>query len=747
MADFFLLAGDRALAALGRAPLIGPDLVDLALDPLRPIADATGSRIARLDPRTIVPGVTHPGEDVLDAGAAGRFNEDQRDEIYAQLLRSRLCHLVVLQNDGIGPGDRILQEEDPFGGLKVWYEAFRAEAAKRVGYRDDEYQHILILVCAEQVPAAGLAALQELIDAEGDDRFFDACYVMLFRLNLAETEVCHARYIWPLPVSRLLLHLRLEQHAAAPLGGRAHVLAWRGLELVPDVPDEYVERTVRRHLGSAYERIKAQPAGSETWDLAPFRPTLGVDAEAAPLPAASMNRHWQAYKARGEVDLVRNPGYWDQSFQALGVRLHGEISAPLLEDEFPAWQEATDVWRSIHGEPAFVDTAQERLSRLEGQDAEAQLATVAAQFDQLKAAIESREAAAEVAYACADHYDAARLGFVPRGIRFGLAAAAGLGVAYGAAWFLGQILETWTGPWIVAGCAFLGALLAAGISYFAERHRGERAQAFFSQNVRHDLLERTVEVDLHTQQMVIEGHRLWLSSRAGSAARKVRALLRRASAMLRRELRAEDPMAMESGGEAPRFHLDETGRGQWKRYLSKTRVRCGVGGFEVQDDRLEARVAEAVESFVARWHDLCDAQDRSLAGHLPARVFLPWLRERDDELRRVVLAEIYSQAAQGLGERGNDEWVDGVRGALHEDYYYYLSCPIREEETDAELRSKVLSLHESLPDVPEGVVQDVRTRATPAMRRWPLIGLLHEEMPVTLGVGPDGHLTVVRHEA
>jgi hypothetical protein len=757
----FLLADDRAFRQLRAAGLSDELLVDGGKLDQRQASEPKNGYIERRDPADLIPRSVNDSDDE----DSEPLDVEQRDQLFANLLGSVVCHLVVLENDPktAKSDEVVLKNSALIKQLERWYNKFHEEVAQRVDFRQYEYRHVLILVCADEVPHKHLASLHGLLDGNGEGRSIDACYVMLRRLNWGAQHVCHSRYVWPISVARLLIYLMATQHDSLPHAQRTDatpVLAWRGIELVPDIPSSVIDEHFQRRLAKIHDRLFATTTKSRgaTWNEDAFDPDPDLPKAELKQPHIESYGYWQAYDSQRALDEVESADRWEGPLRANGARFATTVGRALLADESQGAQQLSRVWRQLHGDPTILRSALDQRGIVRGPDVETGLGKMVDDFGSLAVMTQEREEAIQDARECSGLIEEAQLGFVERSVRAILTATVAIFVSYASIMIFGDLFsnweapETWITPLVVAGAGIFGALLAAIVPFLMERRAGERAVRTFSDDILVDIDKRMIRRDWACQQLMEDGHRFWAKSRAASAARRLRLLMRRLKAMVDGELHLADPVVevRDDDGQdlASETVRQRRGRRQQQEFQEQTRIRQEINAFVIDDDALDQLTESRIEQFIQLWSGLCRDHDRQLAGNMPAQFWLPELRDFRELLRAAVTEHIYGQAIRQLVGDHDRTWMSGLQDFLNQDYSYYMSCPVTASDMDRRHRAIRLLLRTDLQEEEVGQeLQDINVDFNKVMDTQPSFGLLFDEVPVKLGEGNDGYVRAIPYEA
>jgi len=740
-----LLADDSALRRLRAAGLSDQLLRDG--ERAEREADAGPDYIECLDPASLLP--FEPAASLQQQ----RDEIERRESLFASLLGSVVVHLAVLENDPTETvstdGPLALADAAPLARLVQWYRLFHEEAVRLVNYRQSDYRHILILVCAEDLPNAQMELLDELLGrtepSAPDSLGIDACYVMLRRLNWAADRVCHARHVWPWPVARLLTYLLatgVQGVARSPHRTAPVTLAWRAIELIPDVPRTLIDAQFRQRLDHICQQV-FRPDGNEPgWDSGAFdlQPNVPIQQLAAPpLPDAD---DWHEFPAQEAIGQVADPHRWDGPLHDNGRRFAALLAQAVLADDPQSWRQIQRVWAGLHARPSLLPIALSQPEIAQGPDLTGNLNRLVFGYEQLCNALAQREAAVDHARQCAEVLEQTQTGFVPTWRRLAVAAIVASFVAYASLVVLHSLLATWGIPLVVAVCGLIGAGLAAAIPMILENQAGMRGVKTFRESVLQDLDDRTIAMDTASQGLVADGHCLWARLRAASAAQRLRRLLARLNAMIQHELATHDPATglgdtMDDGDDGDPDHPGARQRRQQQdEYLRATRLCREVVGYAPDEAALDRRTAAYADQLHNLWVRLCTDEDPEHAGNMPARIWIPALRDFRQHFCAAVCDEIYQQAVKQLAQPGRDDWHREIDRLLNQPFDYYFSCPVTAVDVDQQHRTRHLLLQSVLADgyrahTPVGLVIDNAV----LVDALPLFGLLVDQAPVRLAPG------------
>ena len=689
----------------------------------------------------------HPGDltgqPTLDKGAetpSPTTLEEIRDRRLAECLGSVVCHVAVI-NEGTGPAE-----------ISAWYDTFLRESEARMGYRKDEYRHVLVLV-VEQQPARAkelLALIHRLTGHAAEaEPVIDACYVMLPRLNLGARQVLHARHVWPACVARLLLYLAQGAGAVRARGGRAPILAWRSIALALDEAHLQAEALPELDgLPSAWTRL-TEEAAERTPPLpdTPRGPLVKRRQITGPAPVGA--RVWQSYNPKMALQQALHGEHWSAQRLMNAEQLAASALFQPLTHRDPARVVDARVWPAVHEQAAIAEpTLRASAAQMASESARRRRASAegGSALSRLSTMLQAREVSIEEADACAEHLDRARFGFVSQHIRFaGMAFPAAALTAYVAA----MSLQPFGGAtWIwAAGAAVLGAFGAGLTSWLLERHAGERAKGVFQDKVVAGLVRDMIQLDDDTQVALITGRENRLASDHLAALHRIRAMLDRLLAMLRAHLGARPTGgAMDTGSVDPgnaSTDPDTNMRAQQQAaYARATRIVLVPHELTGVTKELERRFKEALDQFRASWPTRARTWDPKLFGSLAVRELAPWLDQWESRLRAVAPAALGARAAASFKDEA--PWIDDLHTRLEETHLYFMSCAVTDDTCDLSARQRELLLRPPMAGPPRDVFPFPSRHA-----RWleslPLLGLHHDQVPVDLHVTEAGALEVSPH--
>jgi hypothetical protein len=443
--------------------------------------------------------------------------------------------------------------------------------------------------------------LQKFESARSQIAFKDI-FIMAPRLEPAGREIFHARNIWPISVSRLLLFLS----ARKPKIEAPTVYAWRFREFRHTEPGILYDRLLPACSDALFDklRVTGRPASLPVWS--PSQGCLKLDAEAAPT-----SPYWHAFPAIAEADHSTDPGRILERLSEAGADDAERRATSVLE----RWKQRDKLigsfWEALHGEAGAAwqtETAlrtSERPSLAElGKKSDGHLELLPTKIQALKSAGESlKTGAAELAVA--------QSWFVQRWFRLAIAliAASLLGVMF----FRGAQLKfenLYMAGVVAAGC-FLGALFAAALFYGLEVWRGEKGVKEWADR------KRDFEVALAGLNENLCGLKTAASSlSAGFANATLHSKLLRLVSRLTSAVASVFQTSASSSSASPGDAAVDTGKTAI-RYLEKSTIRLGRNNDlanETDLDLANHAVSKLMETdFFAQlsgqWKKVCEHSD------------------------------------------------------------------------------------------------------------------------------------------
>ncbi len=726
--------------------------------------DPDAVHIIRHDPALIV----SLGDDIasskLEPSGASQLDEEGRDELFAELLGSSVCHLVVLENstsrnaNEIGGEPAPRKESSKLSAVVRWYERFHDEASRRVARRQEDYRHVLILICADPVPPEDFKHLKRLTAGAGKDKLCDVCYVMCPQLELGPHNVCHARYVWPIAVTRLLLKL-LEDKVPQP-PNRTRTFAWRAFELAPGVDPVEVEQKYHNLLDDSYKRIRrAVESGETDWNSASFNP-LPQSVDLVPLSRdkpINPGEFWHTFNTEKSVRDMASPNRWEEELTLAGQEFAGRLKRRAVLEDPPASGEVQNVWSRVHTHPGYVSAALLDKNLIEGSRIDDRFAEIAANWNGVAGCEKEREAKLAELGLCARVLADAQLGFLEILFRIVAGGMATLIVAVLSMAVFYELLGSFWMAAIIALGSGIGAIGAAFGTYYLERYRGEHAREAFIQLLK-DVDDLTRSRHEKCQTALVRATSFWERLRSRSLASRLRQLLTRAQVILDHELQPEIPHveqpeseeldATRSTSDAQR---DQRRRSQRARFLAKTSMLQVVESDNIEPNKFRevAGIGETIRNFQEQfiqdvWRRTCLESDKGRLGKIPARVLIPRIRDFQESFRAELIAEVHRQLIEQMHGKGVDLWSSQIAQLQNEPLYYYLSCPVS-EGVSGTMHSVLFLRNDFQPGSLAQHAGEVAVVSSKPLSSLPIVGLLFQECPVEF-VSENG-LIKVKHVA
>lgn len=769
-----LLADDRSFERLRCESGLPSDLFTNHPATGGPPADQDRVVYERRDPEVVAPlQVRKQGE---PQQAEEPDDYEAKEEFFAELLGSIICHLVVVENkpseeENLKGEDHVtLRGATDLGALTRWYEEFARQAEKYVHHRSGDYEHVLILVCGDEIKPDDeeLREFQELFQRRGGDRPFDVCYVLLRKLEVGERGVVFANYVWPLVVGRLLVYLL--HGIPNPPDDTAQARIWRDFELEPQVSSDLIEGQYQQRMGEAYTRLveRVEP-GAGQWDdtilQSGYKPVsvVGMELEGETETDVLWESPGAAHRRTGEVT---GPDRLSGELERTGGQFARGLARAAIGLRSPSWEDVTEVWLGVHRKPQLISLARklalqspqrgEQGDESGSDPIQAGLQKVRSRWEKMLRIMRERQTMLHAARRCAGILAEARQAFVGWRPRLVFAAVAVMLVGYlcwGVLYGVGQNLPV---ALIGSAGAAAAALVAAALPHWIENKRGYRGAEELAGQLRR--LDEKLDARHQASQRCLDGaSALWQKMRAASAARRLRLLLERVGNMLEHELQYRAPRTRLREEDVRTEDLPQSSRRQsWSRhrkhYLDNTTLTHPVVLDRVEETQVEEVVDVQVEQFCRDvWFPFCDHWDTCAAGHLPARRLIPLLREFHQNFRLAIVSEINGQAIHWINEQQRDPtkghgepWAKGIQEILNQDYYYYMSAVITREQMGDTVA--VLLRRHDLEIGPElDALGDGRERSR-IMPHLGVAGYFHQEASVELGRDSDGKLGVIGDE-
>ncbi len=723
-----------------------------------PKAADTADRVLRISPSDILAPPATAWEGTPNRGRREVLQNVVLDNLFTGLLGETVCTLAVfdqLQQDGRrGVFGR-------FGGLKEWCERFRAEAGNRLDSRAPEFRRILILVVADDglLTADDMGYIEKALSS--DDPLFSACYLMLPRLEFGPGDSKHSRFVWPLAVGRLLVHLIVD-----PPDTR-ECYAWRSYELVASVREEIASEDCHRALSEARKHLIEDIAGLESqYDVGALfysgdRPEA-VEMEVPQGDPEPPPVVWQRSDAPEDLRHRTDPSRWDRRESRIGQILNVRCVGAALSFGRKAMDNARRIWHCVGQAPVYLSRARhdiEDARRREDQSKEAAdrapawsatppqaLDALKRRWDALARIRDERQRLTELGEDCGRLFDEARWSFVERGRRLLWASFPSLLlVGFLAYMFLfGALRSIPLNIAAVVGSA-VGAFAVALVLHWREDLRGRNARDEFRALIR-DIEAKDLEKIAEAQDCLIDAAFLWQHLRAAFVRKRLMALLRRALSIIEHEVQ---PRAVDT--EVPGVHDADAAYGELEDDLDRWRraeresfrlASCFVHKVttvgEAEPEDIEALVHGEVAGFIQHvWRPFCRQWDEVGAGKLPAHVMVPDVRDLTDGIRLSVRRQLQRRAAAGSGAAAYGSWHACIVNVLGGQHRYHLSGILRNPQAQS---SQHLYLTRGADIQQFAGPRGVSVSRVPWLDNAVSLGYFFQQVQVRLDINDEGHL-------
>lgn len=713
---------------------------------------AREGQIIRRNPYRLIP--------CRGGGAApDELDEEGKDILFAELLGSTVCHLVVLENapevvEGLsGTEEVVLQGPSTLPSLLEWYRRFNAEAEERVLRRSTEFRHVLVLVCAEDLRAGEFDALARLIGQSEEEKntFCDRCYVMLRKLELGQSDVLLARYVWPMGVRRLLVKLLEDSVTPGAYGPRAW--AWRARELNPNLDESFVQGQFIHSMEEAFKtltqatQVSLSEEGKDSFRPAKWEPEA-ISLPEKPFPTVGL---WETYPVKEQAEAVSNPDRWQNELADAGAKFGTHLSRLVAQKNVPAADEAARVWSAVHSDPRNVFGGL-TTPELRGPDMMGQSDQLNGFWREICGCDEEKSRLEESLSGCVQVMEEAQRGFVEVGFRLVFAFAATLLVAYVTISLLLSLQPD--GWWIAApisiSLSLAAAIMAVLVPWGLERFRGDQAIKTYIGFLGH--IDNKI-LDRHRlcQNSIAAASNFWQKLRANAASDRLRLLLRRVKSMLEKELQPEPPSVQLSGDESTtetESRRDHRRRQQRALFNKRMTLGCEMVFTErdLNKEDLRRKTKELIQDFLcATWPRFCEV-DKANSGHLPAHRLVPLLRDFCEKFREAIAGEVNKQAIDAIRDQRNSGVDDWKQEITHlEEQYHYMSCPLSGEEVNPQSVHSVLLVRRDFLDKFSGIESTSDRRAVreaQCLSKLPIVGYFYTECPLQFSCSPDGFIKV-----
>lgn len=651
-----LLANDHAFERLQRDGLLPPHfLLDQSQGCRHSPLEGNGKRqIPRFRP-----------EQLTLIGNISGHEDEQLDYLMAALLDRVICHLVLIGGDAAAGHMTALS-------FAEWYQKF-SEMAARIAPHRRHYRHVVIAVAMKSLDPDSVARLQALLTHA--DSPIAALYFMSHDLELGERRYFHARHVWPIAVSHLLLRL-----ASVPLGPdeEGRMIAWRARQIEPAIgrrPAEEAFAAARSEALSRYKNALSVPDTPKEYAALTIGRAEIEDPKLEAVPAVT-TAFWQEFGAIRKTAQATNPDRWLEQFQREGQRFIRQRSRRMLSALNSLDLAIADRWSDAHRHPANL-YQQQRQANTTRPDIQRRASEVRKQTEKLVSTDRQLRAHRDQLQADSVEFEKAAgfyLEFALRMLAGVLAAAAIIWASHLVYAYFG-LLRTWL---IISSAAVVGAMMPMFVLWLIERFRGEHAVE--------DLLTRYRELDELTSNRFRIAWELFdatsqfnLDLRTFAAWRRMQRLLERATSIL--DVALEPTAVVESVPPAAAGGMEiATSSNQateLKEFQALTRRLLPGAGLNVwlEEDLVRIVDSRATE-FCDRWSKLCERSDPEHHGTLMAHVLRPYLSTLLYEFHAAVGSALTLRFLQKVGRRQNQACMEAARETESAAWHYGMSAPV-----------------------------------------------------------------------
>lgn len=701
------------------------------------------------------------------------LDDEGRDVLFAQMLHRTVCHLVVVESEAPYDGSDVdvsVPRDDRSSRLEPllkWYRTFAEMARRHVEFREGDYKHVMILICADELSSEELNDLdsirslqhlplpsqvapeqeQAATEQETEGRqLLDACYVMLPKLNLDVHDVCHARHVWPIMVSRLLVWL-LEGNLDYYAMNKYKTYAWRVFEVstgasqmeLSKVMGEGFRELRKDVLG---EDVVASPGDADDDDVEvsavdrQSRAAPEIEFPAKHAPRRSENG-WHEYKPVETLGALADEEDVSKRFKQAAEKFAHERGQDPIHENPASWDDAETTWGNVRKHPKNMRDALHKARIEEGRGSLAEMTEAHNCWQAIHEAEEYRLALTEETHGCAEELSVAQGHFIGLRCRLIMAFAVTLAVGYFAFSVFQNLLRSWFVSALIALCSAGGAALSAIWLHLRERKAGENAlDAFVGELGNVD----AALAGCHRSRCraMISAARVWDRIHTQSGSARVRLLLDRLSLMLDRELRSETPGVSSVACEADGQGNPVLARRQRDRSLllgGTTIFPGGDSGHEMvatDMDRINRKIKECIGAFDKEWRVFCEKHAPGLHGHFPAQHLIPYLRSFRMQFCHHITSEFNRQIVEAIRQ---DE--SGLLVRLKQDFdrifdtqnYHFMSCVLNEQMVHGAYVQRLL-VRENFDDL-KADGPNVR-QSNEYLAGLPAIAYLFEEAPIQL---------------
>lgn len=603
--------------------------------------------------------------------------------------------LAVLGESGADPdSDEYIPEKD-WDDLLDWHIRFHALSKRILGLRAKDLKHVLILVCAREIHPDHFDKVQKLMGLDGHERLFRACYMMQRRMTWGNREVFHARQIWSIAVSRMLLVHLCDEGFGETLkkdklveGNASRLYAWRALDLSLGDESKLTPLTNRLHE-KFWKRLQESSKDKLTWDANEKFP-MGDDGKQgeSPWSGDSSNRgseveritinNWMSFEPEAEVRKeLEHLSIVARESAARTKTWSSNRQRKLWDDVHHATNE---VWREqvregirhiAHCKESSLTSISRRIEKFKGKQIEIDWEEVAGLQDKME---ETERDAYEAAKLLAEM----RSHFLPWYVRVVICATP---VLIAAVWV--SVIILWQGLGIaweavaVAIAAVLGCFFAVTGIHFWESWGGKKAAYAFR---RIYLDEGICQLFKRIQSALLDSVN---ASLLNSEKRWSFAFLKRSYILISRIHQ------ILHGGLVYKEHLTQSSRQsilapkdvqtreeQRSNYLGTTRVLIGFDHEELEqelDDIVEDLMTVAgeqkvlhslgfaqMEAFPQRFKEFCEENDIDANGNLPFWALWEFIQIFKKDLREIAASLVWKSIGKDKSDEIRNVWLDKI---------------------------------------------------------------------------------------
>jgi hypothetical protein len=530
--------------------------------------------------------------------------------------------------------------------------AWEALVGKRKRRYESQIRPVVVLLGGDSTTdrEEGFRGFLEQFEARKSEIVFRDIFVMTPRLEPAGREIFHARNVWPLAVSRLLLYLsaRIGRNEASA------VYAWRFREIRHTDPGLLYERLLPACTDALFGKIASSESPVSIPEALPAKGSPSLE----PIGIGEAGR-WHAFDAVGKSASATNGEEILRRLVAAGQSDSGERVRTTLESWRQREQSLDAFWKGLHQRAGDAWTAQTTLRATARPEAEAAAGARADRSLQgLPASMAALDAAGESLKSAAAELATAQAWFVQRWYRLAVAlsAASLVGVLFFRA---AQIKFGSPGMagLVAAGC-FLGAIVASAVCYALESSRGEagvdewRARHKQFEDKLGSLNRHLVDLRSAGADSSVEAANLTLRAKL---LRLVRRLTEAVAAVFERSPAAVPAMTFGDG---------ERKGGSPVRFLARSTLRIGDPS-ALREEAIQDIVDHAVSKILGddfldevnrRWQKVCNRSDTPAAGTVDAAGLQAELAE--------LMADLPGRIDQIVSSRADSSPWESLRQSL-----------------------------------------------------------------------------------